>query len=135
MVRDFIETAPNYELFKRGETPRETARNVYDVALSVAGLPADEDQNDPLVMVIRSAGFLIAVQDALEEIELELMDECGMIGGVVPAKMDDIKHAIPERALDLMKVELALLAVRDMRGDMRQIIADYRSKQDTEKAA
>lgn len=123
---DLVRNAPGYRLVKRGETPKETARNIYDVALSVAGLPEDEDQRNGVVMTIRAAGFLTALREATKIVESEIHEDLGLLGGASgSASLADIQHLSTDEALRLHNITAAVKELESMAPDMLQIIRQY----------
>lgn len=126
MMLDLIKNAPDFQLVRKGETPKETARNIYDVALSVAGLPADEDQGNGVVMTIRAAGFLRALIDATKDLELEIYEDLGLQGGASgSATLNDTKYLTKDEALRLFKITAAVKELESMRPHMLHIVRGY----------
>jgi len=130
-LKHIVKDAPGYRLVKRGETPRETARNIYDVALSVSGLPADEDQRDGVVMTIRAAGFLNALMDATRALETDIHEDLGLLGGATGSgSLKDIEHLTKGEALRLHNITAAVKELETMKPDILQIVRVFMDTQE-----
>lgn len=128
-LEQIVREAPEYRVVRRGETARETARNVYDKALEIAGLPSDEDQRDPLVMAIRAAGCLAALITATENVEYQVHEELGLIGGAAgAATFEDLQYLDAKKSLELFHITAARKELELMRPDLLMILKQVREQ-------
>lgn len=124
-----VREAPQYRVVRRGETARETARNVYDKALEIAGLPPDEDQRDPLAMAIRAAGCLVALIKATENVEYQVHEDLGLIGGAAgAATFEDLQYLDAKKTLELFHITAAVLELKSMKPDLLMILKQVREQ-------
>lgn len=126
-LEDFIKSAPGFRVVKRGETPRETARNVYDVALAISGLSEAEDQKNGVVMAIRASGCLVALIRAAKGIESDIHEELGLTGGATgSASFADLQYLSKEDALRLAQITATVKELESMKPDVLAILQQVR---------
>lgn len=117
-----IKEAPFYRLVQRGDTAQETARNLYDFALTHGGLSADVDEGDAIVMGYRAGKCLVAINEATSEVMEQIFDDLGLDAGVAPSKMSDIANLSKDEAKKLFDIVFTAHEIGGMEMDMARIL-------------
>jgi hypothetical protein len=125
-VRDNLHSV----IVRRGETPRQTARNVYEVALQLSGLDESADRKNGELMWLRAAKFLIALVNATVSVGEEIYEREGLTDGAVPTSMSEVKHLTTEGARDVLAVTLMYHELNQMRYDMLDVRNEMNERQE-----
>lgn len=130
-LEQVIREAPKFQVVTRGETARESARNVYDLALSLCGLEEADDEGSPIKMILRAAGCLVALISAAERVEYQIHEELGLIGGATgAATFSDLSSLDAEESLKLFHITAAVKELQSMKPDLLLILKQVRERKD-----
>lgn len=122
-LEDVIRDAPNFQVVTRGETAKESARNVYDLALSLCGLEEADDEGSPIKMIIRAASMLTALISAARRVEYQIHEELGLVGGATgPANFADLSSLDAKESLKLFHISATVKELESMKPDLLSIL-------------
>lgn len=128
-LEQVIKDAPNFQIVTRGETAKESARNVYDLALSLCGIEEADDEGCPVKMILRAAGCLMALISAAERIEYQVHEEFGLVGGATgAATFSDLSSLDEKESLKLFHITAAVKELQSMKPDLLLILKQVKDR-------
>lgn len=123
-----IRDTERFLLVKTGINPKQTARNIYAIALEHDGKPADFKESGANAL-LRASVFLIYTWHALECIENEILEDLGLVGGAVgDGSLADIQDLNTEESLRLFNINFALLECNKARRQVREVINEWSTR-------
>ncbi len=125
-LREMILSTDDFQLVRRGSTPKGTLRAAYEVAQ--AGSDCVGLNEPPDGMFRRTGHFIVHYQHALDQIAGEIYVDLGLAGGVAPGTIVDIKHLSTPDAKKLANITLAQHESNTIMKDLISTMAAWAAK-------
>lgn len=127
-IRTMIFDAPDLQLMRLGDGPKDNLRLAYQVALQVDNKqPHMVESADK--MFHRTGAFIWAYIETLNQIVSEFYQRCGLTGGVTgPASLDDIKFLSEPDALELFNLTFAQVSAETFKRDLLSEMISWAAK-------